>query len=105
MNIDARIDAADLGLSRERLDRIRKWMQLQVDERKLPGAMTVIWRNGEIAFSHVCGLMDVERTKPLRPDTIFRIYSQTKAIVSVAIIARRLGLPMERAITALPPAR
>jgi CubicO group peptidase (beta-lactamase class C family) len=86
MNIDARIDAADLGLSRERLDRIRKWMQLQVDERKLPGAMTVIWRNGEVAFSHACGLMDVERNKPLRADTIFRIYSQTKAVVSVAIM-------------------
>jgi CubicO group peptidase (beta-lactamase class C family) len=86
MNIDARIDAAGLGLSRERLDRIRKWMQRQVDERKLPGAMTVIWRNGEVAFSHACGLMDVERNKKLRADTIFRIYSQTKAIVSVAIM-------------------
>ena len=43
-------------------------------------------RKGELAFAETCGKADVERNKPMRPDTIFRIYSMTKPLTSTAIM-------------------
>ena len=43
-------------------------------------------RKGELAFAETCGRADVERNKPMRPDTIFRIYSMTKPLTSTAIM-------------------
>ena len=53
---------------------------------KLPGALTLVARRGEIAYVKAQGLMDVERNKPVRRDTVFRIYSMTKPITSVAMM-------------------
>jgi CubicO group peptidase (beta-lactamase class C family) len=54
--------------------------------RRLPGTLTLVARHGEIAHLHAQGLADVERGVPLREDTIFRIYSMTKPITSVALM-------------------
>ena len=43
-------------------------------------------RKGELAFAETYGKADVERNKPMRPDTIFRIYSMTKPLTSTAIM-------------------
>ena len=53
---------------------------------RLPGAVTMIYRRGELAHVNVVGSMDVERAKPMREDAIFRIYSMTKPITSVAFM-------------------
>src|SRR5207249_1954821 len=45
-----------------------------------------IMRKGDLAYAHTCGKADVERNKPMRPDTIVRIYSMTKPLTSVAIM-------------------
>jgi CubicO group peptidase (beta-lactamase class C family) len=86
MNIAARIPSEDLGLSAPRLGRIRDWMQALVDQKKLAGLITVVSRRGEVALMHACGKADLARDKPMRPDTIFRIYSMTKPLTSVAIM-------------------
>src|SRR5690554_8178585 len=53
---------------------------------KLPGALTLVARRGEIAYVKAQGLMDVERNKPVCRDTVFRIYSMTKPITSIAMM-------------------
>src|SRR3990170_732033 len=75
-----------VGLSAQRLDRVRKWMNGWVDSGRLAGVVTAVMRRGELAFAETAGKADVERNKPMRPDTIFRIYSMTKPLTSTAIM-------------------
>jgi len=75
-----------VGLSAARLDRVRNWMHRWVDSGRLAGMTTVVMRRGELAFAETVGKADVERNKPMRPDTIFRIYSMTKPLTSTAIM-------------------
>ncbi len=75
-----------VGLSAARLDRVRKWMNGWVDSGRLAGMTAVVMRKGELAFAETCGRADIERNKPMRPDTIFRIYSMTKPLTSTAIM-------------------
>lgn len=73
-----------LGLSSERLARIAPVMQSYIDEKKLAGILTLIARRGKVAHCETYGMQDIEANKPMQVDTIFRIYSMTKTIVSVA---------------------
>jgi CubicO group peptidase (beta-lactamase class C family) len=57
-----------------------------VDSGRLAGIAAVVMRKGELAFAETCGRADIERNKPMRPDTIFRIYSMTKPLTSTAIM-------------------
>src|SRR5476649_2918984 len=75
-----------VGLSAERLSRISTWMKGWVDSGKLPGLLVAVMRKGEVAFAETYGKADVERNKPVRPDTIYRIYSMTKPLTSTAIM-------------------
>jgi len=75
-----------VGLSAARLDRVRTWMHQWVDSGKLPGMVGCVMRKGELAFAEVVGKSDLARDKPMRADTIFRIYSMTKPLTSVAIM-------------------
>ena len=75
------------GLSRERLKRIDTHFQEKyIDTGKLAGVLTLIARRGEIAHFSALGNMDVENNKPTTEDTIYRIYSMTKAITTVALM-------------------
>ena len=75
-----------VGLSAKQLERFDSWAERLVDEGKLPGLLSVVLRRGQIAHAHVCGKADIGRGTPLRYDTIFRIYSMTKPLTSVAIM-------------------
>ncbi|MBN9488845.1 MAG: beta-lactamase family protein [Alphaproteobacteria bacterium] len=75
-----------VGLSAARLARVSHWMKGWVDSGRLPGMVTCVMRRGELAFAEAYGKADVERNKPVRPDTIFRIYSMTKPLTSTAIM-------------------
>jgi len=57
-----------------------------VDAGFLPGALTLIWRRGQIAHSSMVGEMDRERGVPMRADAIFRLYSMTKPVTAVALL-------------------
>lgn len=78
--------AGKAGMCPERLARITPFFQSYVDRRKLAGLSTLVWRKGELAHFDVQGQMDVERGKTLTHDTIFRIYSMSKPITSVAVM-------------------
>ena len=76
----------EVGLSSERLNRIGDVMQGYVDQHKLAGILTMIARRGHIVHAECFGMMDIEAGKRMQLDTIFRFYSMTKAITSVAVM-------------------
>lgn len=76
-----------VGMSSERLKRIDSFIQSKyIDSGRLPCALTQVWRRGQLAYTSVLGQADVERGKPLKADSLFRIYSMTKPITSVAFM-------------------
>lgn len=72
------------GMSRERLGRIAGVMKREVDKGTFPGAVTLIARRGEIVHFEAHGFQDAAKTKPMARDSIFRMASMTKPIVTVA---------------------
>ncbi|WP_416898501.1 MAG: serine hydrolase domain-containing protein [Minwuia sp.] len=79
-------NGADLGFDPERLERLNAWMARYVEGGRLPGAVTLIARHGELAFCDWTGRRDVARDKPWEGDTIVRAYSMSKPITSVALM-------------------
>jgi CubicO group peptidase (beta-lactamase class C family) len=75
-----------VGLSAERLQRLRTVMQQYVDEGRVAGIVTYVARNGRVVHHEAFGKADVEAGVPMKRDTIFRIASQTKAFTSVAVM-------------------
>jgi len=74
------------GFSEERLARIPRFLQGQVDAGTLPGALTLIWRRGGLAHVSMVGQMDMGRGISMRRDGIFRLYSMTKPVTAVALL-------------------
>ena len=79
-------DPAELGFSAEGLAKIQPAMQALVDSGKFAGVLTLIARKGKIVHFETAGLRDRESNKPMTEDTLFRIYSMTKPVTSVAIM-------------------
>ncbi len=75
-----------VGLSSARLDRLRAVVRDYVDRQQIAGVVTVIFRGGRLVHLDAAGYQDVERQIPMRPDTIFRMASMTKAVTSVAAV-------------------
>ena len=73
-----------VGLSSERLRRISTRLQQDVDEGVYPGAVVLVARRGKIAYFESFGWRDKDGGTPMPKDAIFRIFSMTKPIVSVA---------------------
>jgi CubicO group peptidase (beta-lactamase class C family) len=74
-------------MSKAALERIDDHLKRQyVDAGRFPGTQLLVYRRGNIVHSAVQGLADLERKVPVRDDTIFRIYSMTKPITSVAFM-------------------
>ncbi|MGA3083944.1 MAG: serine hydrolase domain-containing protein [Thermodesulfobacteriota bacterium] len=77
----------EVGLSSERLARIGQHLkQRYIGSQKVAGTLTLVARRGRVAYLSPLGLMDIERNKIMTEDTIFRIYSMTKPITSVALM-------------------
>ncbi|HEX2759302.1 MAG TPA: serine hydrolase domain-containing protein [Rhizomicrobium sp.] len=74
------------GFSDEKLARIPRFLERQVEGGALPGALTLIWRRGGVAHQSLVGHTDLARGTPMREDAIFRIYSMTKPITGVALL-------------------
>lgn len=76
----------DVGMSSERLERLTDALQQYVEDDRLPGAVAMVLRDGHVVYHEAVGNQDIEAGAPMRGDAIFRIASQTKALVSVAIM-------------------
>ena len=74
------------GFSLKRLNRVVDLCERYVDEGKLPCAQVQIVREEDVVLRHTTGMADIESSKPLGDDSIFRIYSMTKPITSIALM-------------------
>ena len=72
-----------VDVSPERLSRIRAVLQKEVEADRMPGAVVMIARRGQLIYSDAIGFQDKVAGKPMTKDAIFRIYSMTKPLASV----------------------
>jgi CubicO group peptidase (beta-lactamase class C family) len=90
------VSPAKAGLSEIKLAQVDRFMELEVAEQKLAGGIVMVSHDGKIGFFHAYGLQDREEQIPMTPETIFRIYSMSKAIITTAALnlydAGRIGL-------------
>jgi CubicO group peptidase (beta-lactamase class C family) len=73
-------------MSPQRLARIHPAVDKYIGPDKIAGAVTLVARRGQIVHFKASGLMDREKGKPMRLDTLFRLYSMTKPITCVALM-------------------
>ncbi|MFT6752934.1 MAG: CubicO group peptidase (beta-lactamase class C family) [Candidatus Azotimanducaceae bacterium] len=73
-----------VGLSTERLERIKPFMQTYVDNNQLAGVVTLIARKGKVAHFESVGKLNLVTGEALTKDSLFRIYSMTKPVVTAA---------------------
>ena len=83
-SIEAEVESSEAGFDAGRLERIATHLNRYVDDGRLAGVSVLLTRGGQIAYAHRYGERDCERSLPVTSDTIYRIYSMTKPIVSVA---------------------
>ena len=76
----------DVGLCPERTERLMDVLRREVASGKLPGAVAMVARRGKIALFEAVGQQDPATGTPMQTDSIFRIYSMTKPVVSVAVM-------------------
>jgi CubicO group peptidase (beta-lactamase class C family) len=76
----------DVGLSSDRLKRIRAMIQAHIDKKDFSGAVTLVARKGKVVHLETHGLADVEAAKPMREDTLFALASMTKPVTAVAML-------------------
>jgi CubicO group peptidase (beta-lactamase class C family) len=81
-----RVQPESVGFSSQRLARINTVMQRYVDDEKLAGIVTLVARRGQVVHFEQVGMANIEIGQPMAADTIFRIYSMTKPITSVAVL-------------------
>ncbi|MEO7053477.1 MAG: serine hydrolase domain-containing protein [Rhizomicrobium sp.] len=75
------------GFDSRRLQRIDDVIARNyVESGAIPGALTMVWRRGELVWRSVSGMLDLGRGLPVREDSIFRLYSMTKPVTAVALL-------------------
>lgn len=79
--------AEDVGMSTQRLAKITSTFNKEIADKKLPGAVVMVARKGRIVYQGAFGLRDPNKTDAMKIDSIFRIYSMTKPLMSVGLMA------------------
>jgi CubicO group peptidase (beta-lactamase class C family) len=95
----------DVGVSSQRLERLTQTMQRLVDNGELAGMVVLVARQGKLVYQKSFGMQDKDRSTPMALDSIFRIYSMTKPVVSVAamILVEEGKLSLEEPISKYLP--
>ena len=78
--------AKQAGMSTAKLHQISPAVKKLIDAQKLAGAVVVVANKGKVVYRGSFGWADVEGQQPMRMDTVFRIYSMTKPITSIAVL-------------------
>jgi CubicO group peptidase (beta-lactamase class C family) len=82
--LQVEVEPGEVGLDEERLQRLGTYLDGLVTAGRIPGWLVVVARGGKIAYLHTRGYRHIEEQLPVEIDTIFRIYSMTKPVTSVA---------------------
>jgi len=80
------VPPVEVGLSAKKLEKVKTIVQAQVDKKQIAGAVVLVARRGKISLLEPFGKLDLKSGKPMPPDAIFRFYSMTKPITSVAAL-------------------
>ena len=78
-----------VGMSAERLQNATAVLRQAVVDHKIAGAVALVARHGKIAYLEPVGMQDVASRAPMGERTLFRLYSQTKAVTAVAVMMLR----------------
>src|SRR5262245_48321584 len=73
-----------VGMSKAKLERVHDALAQQIADGKLPGTVVLVARKGKLVYADTAGFQDKDEGKPMALDSLFRIYSMTKPLVSVA---------------------
>jgi CubicO group peptidase (beta-lactamase class C family) len=84
MSLDVEVEPAEAGFDAQRLERIDRHFGRYVDDGRLPGWLAVVARDGRVVHVGKSGMRDMARGLPVELDTVWRIYSMTKPVTSVA---------------------
>jgi len=76
----------ELGFSPERLQHLTTVFQAYANDKKMAGSVVLVARHGKVAYFNAFGKRDIEANAPMQNDAIFRIASQTKALISVGVM-------------------
>jgi CubicO group peptidase (beta-lactamase class C family) len=82
--LQVEVEPGEVGLDEERLRRLTAYLDRLVAEHRIPGWLAVVSRAGKVAYLGTGGNRHLEDRLPVETDTIFRIYSMTKPVTSVA---------------------
>ena len=105
------VEPGEVGFDATRLARIGAYLQRYLDDGLLPGYLLAVTRYGRVAYLATGGWQHVEDRVPLRTDSLFRIYSMTKPITTVAAMMLyeqgqfELSTPVSRFIPAFADVR
>jgi CubicO group peptidase (beta-lactamase class C family) len=78
--------AEDVGMSSDRLEKITQAFSKETAEKKLPGAVIMVARDGKVVYENAVGLLTPAGSAPMTKDAIFRVYSMTKPLMSVGMM-------------------
>jgi CubicO group peptidase (beta-lactamase class C family) len=81
-----RVRPEEVGLSSERLARIGEFALAEMEKGRIAGAVSLVARRGHIVYFESVGKAAIEEGRAMREDSIFRIMSMTKPIVSLAVM-------------------
>jgi CubicO group peptidase (beta-lactamase class C family) len=84
--LSARPEPAAAGLDPAKLAPLKSELQHFVDQHQMAGAVAMIGRRGHVGTVETVGFADMEKKAPMRPDTMFRLASQTKIATTVAVM-------------------
>jgi CubicO group peptidase (beta-lactamase class C family) len=103
--LTAEVDAAEVGFDPDRLRRVDAHFARYVDDGRLPGWLLVVSRHGRLAHVSYRGRRDMEAGLPVTPDTLWRLYSMTKPVTSVAamMLYEEGGLALTDPVSAFIP--
>ncbi|MEW2411032.1 serine hydrolase domain-containing protein [Streptomyces griseoviridis] len=105
------VDPDEVGLDAKALARLDRHLAVQVDEGRLPGSLVAVARGGRVAHLTAYGRRDLAAGRPVEPDTLWRMYSMTKPVTTVAALTLveegRLSLddPVDRHLPAFAEPR
>ena len=101
-----RASPEQLGFSRQRLERLDHYIRAEIEQQHKAGVVVLIARHGKVAWEKAYGPADIASRRPMRTDAIFRLFSMTKPITSVALLTLyeqgkfQLTDPLERYLPA-----
>ncbi|HUQ84429.1 MAG TPA: serine hydrolase domain-containing protein [Gemmatimonadaceae bacterium] len=81
-----RTGTSDNAFSLDRLRRVDTYLQQQIDSNRIAGAVGLVLRDGKVVYERAFGWADKDGNRRMKPDAMFRIASQTKALTSIAIM-------------------